>query len=391
MRRLGRLAALAGALGGACTVALAAALPLAAQQPRAARPLPAPAAELEEPWSGPLQLVELRDGRVLVHDQKEKRVAVADLRTQEVRDVAREGSGPTEFRMVLGMWRMPGDSVQLFDIMQQRMLIFDPTGTPRLTRPLPGANDPAAMMTRPFTRALDGRGRWYGEQRAMSIDPAKGVMTFADSIVLIRTNPATMQGDTLAKMPMYQASPRFGQGKMEIPVPGYPPLDAWGVFPDGRVLIMRAAGYVPEIVLPDGTRRRGAALPYVRLPVTAADRKAMMDSVRNAMEEGMKQARAMAGNQPMPEITLVEPNPWQAQRPPLTADQIRIDPKGRGWVPVVDRTPGQRYDLVDAEGRVVDAIKLERGVILLGFGAAGVYTARKDADDLLYVRRHPLP
>ena len=34
------------------------AVPLAAQQPRATRALPAPNAELEEPWSGPLQLVD---------------------------------------------------------------------------------------------------------------------------------------------------------------------------------------------------------------------------------------------------------------------------------------------------------------------------------------------
>jgi hypothetical protein len=58
---------------------------------------------------------------------------------------------------------------------------------------------------------------------------------------------------------------------------------------------------------------------------------------------------------------------------------------------VVDRTPGQRYDLLDGEGRIVDAIKLPPKVSLLGFGASSVYTARTDEDDLMYIRRHPLP
>jgi len=94
-----------------------------AQQPRASRPLAAPNAEIEEPWSGPLQLVELRNGNIVVHDSKEKRLVVVDFRTQSQRDAGREGSGPTEFRSVIGMWRMPGDSVQLLDIFQSRMLI----------------------------------------------------------------------------------------------------------------------------------------------------------------------------------------------------------------------------------------------------------------------------
>jgi hypothetical protein len=74
-----------------------------------------------------------------------------------------------------------------------------------------------------------------------------------------------------------------------------------------------------------------------------------------------------------------------------SSDMIRIDPKGRAWVAVVDRTPGQRYAVLDGEGEVVDAFTMGRNEVLLGFGAASVYTARRDEDDLLYIRRHPLP
>lgn len=80
------------------SLAAVAVAPAAAQQPRAARALPAHNAELEEPWTGPLQLVELRNGSILVHDGREKRMAVANFATQEQREVSKEGGGPTEYR-----------------------------------------------------------------------------------------------------------------------------------------------------------------------------------------------------------------------------------------------------------------------------------------------------
>lgn len=364
---------------------------LAAQQPRAARALAAPNAELEEPWSGPLQLVELRNGNIVVHDSKEKRIAVADFRTQEQREVAREGGGPTEFRSVIGMWRMPGDSVQLLDLFQSRMLILDPTGTARRTLPLPGAGDPMAMMNRPMTRNLDAAGRWYGQLIAIAFEG--GRMSMSDSALIVRTDPKTMRADTLTKIPTFASAPEFSQSVIRMRVPGFPPQDAWGVYPDGRVIVVRGRNYVPEFFpAGGGAVRRAAALPYAQMPVTTADKRMIMDSVQRAMEEGMRQAAGMgAGAGQMPRVELLEPETWQTQRPAITGDQIKIDPRGRAWVPVLDRTPGQRYDLLDAEGRVVDAIKLPAKVNLLGFGTNSVYTARVDEDDLMYIRRHPLP
>lgn len=369
---------------------LLAAAPLSAQQPRAARPLPAPNAELEEPWSGPLQLVELKNGDILVHDSREKRLVVTSFSTQEQRDAAREGSGPAEFRSVMAMWRGLGDSVQVLDLMQQRILVLDPTGRARRTQPMAGAGDPMALMRTPFTRTVDAQGRWYGEGRDMRIEG--GRMSFGDSVVVVRTDPRTAKADSLIRFVNIVQAPEMSPQVMRMRVPGYPKYDIWGVFPDGRVMLLRADGYVPEIVLPNGQRRRAAALPYARLPVTEADKKAMMDSVQKALDEGLRQAAGMApAGAQMPRFELVPPEPWQTEKPPFTGDRILVDSRGRAWVPVVDRTPGQRYDILNADGAIVDAIKLPPRVQLLGFGASGMYTALRDEDDLLFIRRHPLP
>ncbi len=364
--------------------------PLEAQQPRAARALPAPNGELEEPWSGPLQLVELRNGDVVVHDSREKRLAVASFATQEQRESSREGSGPTEFRSVIAMWLVPGDSVNVLDLMQQRILVLDPTGRARRTQPMAGAGDPMAMMRTPFTRSVDASGRWYGEGRDMQFEG--GRLSFGDSVVVVRTNPRTSQSDSLIKFFNIVRAPEMSAQVMRMQVPGYPKYDIWGVFPDGRVMLLRADGYVPEIVLPNGQRRRAAALPYSRMPVTDADKKTMMDSVQRALDEGLRQAAGMApANAQMPRFELVPPTPWQTEKPPFNGDRVWVDARGRAWVPVVDRTPGQRYDVLNADGAIVDAIKLPPGVHLLGFGAQGMYTALRDEDDLLTIRRHPLP
>jgi hypothetical protein len=372
-------------------LALLAALPLSAQQPRAARSLPAPNAELEEPWSGPLQLLELRTGDVLVHDSREKRLVVTSFRTQEQREAAREGSGPMEYRSVVAMWRTPGDSVQVLDLMQQRILVLDPTGRAWRTQPMAGAGDPMVLMRTPMTRTVDAQGRWYGEGRDMSFEG--GRLTFGDSVVVVRTDPRTAKTDSLIRFFNIVQAPEMASAQViRIRVPGYPKTDIWGVFPDGRVLLLRASGYVPEIVLPNGQRRRAAAVPYPRLPVTEADKRTMMDSVRKALDEGLRQSAGMvpAGTQ-MPRFDLVPPEPWQTEKPPFTGDRVLVDPRGRAWVPVIDRSPGQRYDLLNADGVIVDAIKLPPRVQLLGFGASGMYTALRDADDLLVIRRHPLP
>jgi hypothetical protein len=374
----------------ALALTLMLAVPIAAQQPRAARPLPAPNAELEEPWSGPLQLVELRNGDVVVHDSREKRLAVASFSTQEQRESSREGSGPTEFRSVIAMWRTPGDSVNVLDLMQQRILVLDPTGRARRTQPMAGAGDPMTLMRTPFTRSVDASGRWYGEGRDMRFEG--GRLSFGDSVVVVRTDPRTAKADSLIRFFNIVRAPEMSAQAMRMQVPGYPKYDIWGVFPDGRLLLLRADGYVPEIVLPTGQRRRAVALPYPRLQVTEADKKTMMDSVQRALDEGLRQAAGFApANAQMPRFELVQPNPWQTEKPPFNGDRVLVDARGRAWVPVVDRTPGQRYDLLNSDGAIVDAIKLPPRVHLLGFGAQGMYTALRDEDDLLVIRRHPLP
>lgn len=63
-------------------------------------------------------LYELRDDAVLVY-QRDGRF---------VRRLARSGSGPGEIRWPAELWRLPGDSMLVLDLGNQRALVFAPTG-----------------------------------------------------------------------------------------------------------------------------------------------------------------------------------------------------------------------------------------------------------------------
>lgn len=377
-----------GIAAGIVTSIVVLAVPAVAQGP-VARPLAAPNAELAEPLSGPLRILELPDGRVLVHDSKEKRLAIADLSSGELSDVAREGSGPTEFRSATALLRAPGDSIWLYDLVQSRILVLGPDARPARTQLFSNANDPMAMLSRPMVREHDAIGREYGELRALRIE--EGRMSFSDSVLLVRSNGLT--ADTLATMPNYVRAPSFDGQVLRMRIAGFPPADAWGVFPDGRVLLVRGERYVPELYLADGTRRTAPAIAFPRVPVTAADRTKLMDDTRKAMEEGMNLGRALSGGAPMPRFELLQPEQWQTHKPPLAGTVILVDSKQRAWVPVLRRAnePGEHFDLLDADGKLLESITLPKDVTLIGFGRGVAYTQRKDSDDLLWLQRHPLP
>lgn len=358
-------------------------------QPRAARPLTAPPVEFAEPFSSIARMVELANGTVLVNDTREKRLGVADFGKGTFNDVAREGAGPLEYRVVFALMRGPGDSVLLWDIGNQRRMVLSPDGRPVRTEAT-GAGDMMSMIGRPLPRDFDARGNLYSTHRGLDVKGPQ--MLQSDSVAIVRFAAGSQRGDTLAQ---YGASPNSRStgskdGVVQMPATGFPALDAWAVFPDGRVLLIRGADYVPEIIRPDRSRVRAAAIPHTRLPLTAADKEASMKQAR-AQAAGMRMP-APPGGAP-PRFEAVEPAEWQATLPPLASTTIRVDSRARAWVHVRERdaAAGERYDLLDADGRLVDAIRLPKGLKLIAMGKGVLYGTREDEDGLIYLVRLPLP
>lgn len=395
------------------------AAPLMAQQ--APRTLPAPQAEFEEPFSMVAGLRELRDGRVIVADPRDKVVSVVDFRSGSSTGIGREGSGPQEFGMPMRLYTAPADTTLLFDPLNSRFLIIGPDAKPintfRLEDGAPPPRPPAGgqgqgrpqggiqMVGMGFNaRAADGRGRLYGEGSAVTPGPNGPVV--ADSVPLLRLDRATRRMDTLTYIVLPKANTQVsgGQGNMRVMIGGANPLaprDEWAVFPDGRVAVARARTYQIDFIMPDGTKRSGPRIAYTPIRMNAAEirheeglRNAaratqMMMMVENRNGQMSRSAQIGPGANAPPLTPLTD---WPEVKPPFRSGLATVwaRPNGELWVRRTENAQarGTLFDVINAQGTVAFQVRLEDEVNLVGFGNNTIYTTRKDEDDLVYLRRH---
>lgn len=374
------------------TIALSLAPVPAAAQERVPRPIAAAPVEFAEPFSAIANIVEVGNGLVLVHDSREKRLGVADFASGEFRVTAREGAGPLEYGMLASVVRMPGDSAVAWDLRNSRRLAFAPDGAPVSTAAVTGPGGAMMVFGQPVPEMSDARGRWYAMFQGMRV--GAGAIQVADSFAIVRITPASGVTDTLVMLPVPASHPteRAG-GRIRVRANGFVARAGWGVFADGSVLVIRGADYVPEVVRPDGRQLRAVPVPHERVPVTAADRAAHLKETEQRMSRMGAMLGAELGAGRASGVEVVPPDSWQAHHPPVLSTRIPVDSKERAWVHAMDRdrASGERYDLLDGEGRLVDTVRLPKGEKLVAMGRGVVYTTREDEDGLVYLRRYPLP
>lgn len=349
-----------------------------------ARALATTHVEFAEPFSAVANLIELADGRVLLFDAIERRLGIADLARGSFTAVAQQGAGPMEYRTVGAALRIAGDSVLLWDPGNARIMALSRDGAPLGAWPSTGRDARTTALARDVPREVDDAGRFYAALRRVST---------GDTTTLVRIAPATGRQDTLARYATPQLRPvRSAQSVVKVIAPGFPAQDAWGVFPDGRVLFIHGADYVPEVIRPDGTRMRAAAIPFERVTVGAVEKDQHLKEAAAELERMLRRELGR-GSGTMPRIEAEPPAAWPAVMPPIRDAHVRVDSRRRAWVLIREGgTPaGDRYDLLDADGRRIDAIRLPAGMRLVGMGKDVLYLTREDGDGLQYLRRYPLP
>ena len=85
-------------------------------------------ADFAEPFTQIAAVRELKDGRVLVADPREKIVLLIDFKTGRAIKIGREGSGPGEYVLPQRIIALPGDTSAIYDPSNQRYLIITPDG-----------------------------------------------------------------------------------------------------------------------------------------------------------------------------------------------------------------------------------------------------------------------
>lgn len=365
-----------------------------------------PAAEFSEPFTQINGVRELRDGRVIVSDVREKTVQLVDLKTGSAQKIGREGSGPGEYAMPMRLLALPGDTSLVYDPLNRRFLVIGPDGKPGAFLTLEEGESGRGMRVSIGARFTDSRGRLYSQGSNFSIGP-DGQPTTADSAPILRYDRTTKKTDTLAFVKVPTAEVRMSGGannrNVSVRMGGgnpYAATDDWAVTPDGRLAVVRTKDYRVDWYAPDGRRTSGPTIAYQPIKVTEDDKREFRERraaggsgmiVMTETRDGNRSSRSAGA--PPANMQMPEPTDWPEVKPPFVGPAAFAAPNGQLWVlrtrPAKDKIP--TFDVFDASGRVAGRVAIPAQTRLVGFGNGTVYLARSDEDDLQYLQRYRMP
>jgi hypothetical protein len=374
----------------AAVVTLAFVVSMADAQQIATRALTLPSARSSEAFTDIVGAQELADGRVLVADRRDNRIALVDFARQRVTNVSRVGPGPLEYDGAFALVSWLGDTVLVYG--RRTLLKISPEGAPvaRVEALTPAT---AGGGTSP-PRFSDRMGRLYHEVTpplernpdGSFIPPIRGPV--------LRWNPRNGSVDTAAWIVH-----RDPKQPLVRPWRPYPAKDGVAVLPDGRVLVVKAQDYHLEVWRDGKLLMRGPTIDVPRLPVTTAERNAFRD----------ERARQPAGSlsMPRPQQPASESERTAARRrvgvpdeafppalPPIVeSEPTPVDADGLIWVARSYRATdsNRHYDIFNDRGDLVERVTLPNRGRVIGFGRGAVYVTSLDDDDLQWIERHEMP
>ena len=377
-----------------------------------------PDATFDEPFTAASSIRELRGGKVIVSDSRDKVVQVVDFAAGTATKIGREGSGPAEYSMPTSLWPMPDGTTFLQDPLNRRYLVLgadgkptgNPVAMPNLSPP-PGAPGPGgARRDGPggfrvgFANAqgVDARGRLYLLPPTFT---AEG--TTPDSGAIVRWTPkGTAETDEPAqtekvahvRLPKNNQSSTNRGGEVRVMVgmaPIFTAQEVWGVDATGRIARVSPAPYQVHWIA-DGKVTSGPVVPYTAPKVTQADKEEYLEARRRNPPMMMSVTTGPGGTQRQmgpPPGGLPDPEFAETKPPFLTQGSVQVTPDGEVWVlrtrPAGDKIP--TYDVFDRNGVLVKKVVLNPRSRVVGFGAGAVYVARSDEDDLQYLERYKRP
>ena len=353
---------------------------------------------------GAIQTVrEMDDGTVLVADPLGNALYRVDMEAGTRSQVGSEGQGPQEYRQPDAVWPLPGDSTLLVDLGNGRLVAMGPDLGFGDTRPLSSGDPRSGGLRLLIPRAVDAEGRIY----IQSSGGGMGGPTLPDSGSILRVHREGATVDTVAR---YKLTDRVrtesgGPDNRSVSIEQVPlsTEDAWGVAPDGSVVVARAGDYHVEWHAPDGTVTSGPPIAYEPVPIGQEEKEAWARgrsrgggglSVRVMVNDAgvMQTSFSRGGGGRGGEEPDLDRYRWPEVKPPFYGDPILVDPLGRAWVRRhVDAGADATYDVFDGSGERVATYTLEGNREVVGFGDGVVYAVAFDDFDLSYLERYPLP
>lgn len=353
-------------------------LALSLAAPAAAHPqLVTATGRIDEEFTRILSVRELRDGRVLIADDQEKRLVVADLRSGAVRAIGRTGRGPGEYEQPGRLIAAGGDTTLMQDGGNtRRWLVLAGDSIVATTAP----DQPVIVATAGSLNGADARGYVLARRPAPLADIGGSRRRASSS--LVRVEFATGRSDTIATVRGITVESQSRGGPPTQTIANYvvtgAPADLSAIFPDGWVAVVRSEPYRAEWIPPSGATILGAPIPETRVRFTDEEKRFWHDAL---LRDAGSERSFDYSTAPFTEFVA------SFRGPALPApDGTLLVHRERSLA-----APGNDYDVIDRRGARVRTIRLPWTERVVGFGPASIYVSAKDDDGIERLRRHPWP
>jgi hypothetical protein len=323
--------------------------------------------------------VELRDGRIVFTDTKNKLFFRGDFKTGKVDTLGNRVDSlnprmPSQYKFPGWVAHLAGDTIALVDFSAVRTTLWSEAGRSLGVLPIKEVAGQTPVLL------YDTLGRGYKiDYQAVLGGGEPGQAVRPDSIPVLRLMLSSGRADTIARL----AAPEYGDAvfgeEVQQAAKVFAPNDFFGVLPDGTAWVARARENRVDWRSPDGKWVRGEPHAFTKVPVTEADKERVLAQVREQGKQfGMPQ-----------ELKIVYP--FAETKPPF--DFAMGHPSGEVWLqrPRKDDRASLVYDVFDRKGTWRREIAFPQNASLAGFGADGaVYASIRNEDGSRSVARFRL-
>lgn len=412
---------------------LAVASVASAQQTPTIRPL-GPVVATAKELLGTQVFVRHLKGGVIVNDVGGRRLVMFDTALSNPTIIADSTSATANAYSgrTGGLIAYRGDSSLFVDPQSLSMLVIDPAGKVARVMSVPRSQDAMTLGSATLGAAgFDGQGRLVYRamprfQMRMAPGGAPTPPEVADSSPIVRVDLATRAVDTIG----YTKVPRpkmdiqrdtMGRMSVSMQVNPLPVVDDFAVLSDGSVAFVRGRDYHVDWVRADGTRESSGKVPHEWQRLTDEDKVAFIDSLKAARERFLAANPAPAGptansstvttpggqqrtemivmgggpggggggpggppgaNMAMGRnVSFIPANELPDYKPPFFAGAVRADADGNLWIqtiPTKGIPGGPVFDVLNANGELVERVQIPKDRTIVGFGSGVVYLAVRD-------------
>ena len=352
----------------------------------------------------------LGDGRLLVNDVYRKRLLMLDP-TLKRGTVLADTTAATEHAYgtgLSGMIPFQGDSTLVLDVASGAFAVIDPAG--RFARILPAPKTVANVVVQNGgPNGFDHAGGLLFRVGPRSVYPQvpsnfNGDTTFLEpgGTVVRRVNVASWRSDTIVTLTgppgrnyvsgkAATASRRMASSPLNF-------ADDIAVMHDGTLAVVRAADYHVDWIGPNGRPISTAPIRTDWLPISAAGKRAIIDSIRmrDSLEDALQIASAVARGEAPPNFqrAYVLPTDLPDAWPPFVSGRAQVDAEDHLWVLIRRGTleTGSIYDIINRAGARVERVQLPPASGLVALGPGIVYVAAAvDTKSYLLARLVAMP